>query len=156
MPHYRVDFHGHCKGDPMDDLPHAVYEYVDRAAACGLDAIAITWHRKQFDIPDAIDYAREKGVLLIPGIETEVNGRCHTLVLNAPLGTVGPFSTLDDLRRLKQNPEVLIIAPHPYYVLPNCLGRIIDAAPDCFDAVEWCHIHLPLLPWFMNPNELAR
>ncbi|HSI86975.1 MAG: PHP-associated domain-containing protein [Candidatus Methylacidiphilales bacterium] len=156
MPRYRVDFHGHCKGDPMDDLPHTVYQYIDRSVERGLNAIAITWHRKQFDIPDAIDYARDRGLLLIPGIETEVNGVCHTLVLNAPPGEVGPTSTLEDLRRLKKYSQVLIIAPHPYYPLRNCLGRIIEQAPDCFDGVEWCHLHVPFIPSFINPNRMAQ
>ncbi|PTY03522.1 hypothetical protein DB346_06505 [Verrucomicrobia bacterium LW23] len=156
MPRYRVDFHGHCQGDPMDQLPHTAFQYVDRAVEQRLNAIAITWHRKQFDMADAVDYARERGILLIPGIETELNGTCHTLVLNAPPGAVGPFSTVEDLRRLRQNPSILVIAPHPYYPLRNCLGRHIDEHPELFDAVEWCHLHAPFLPKAISPNEMAR
>jgi len=32
----------------------------------GLDAIAVTWHRKICAVPEAIAYARERNILLIP------------------------------------------------------------------------------------------
>src|SRR5277367_737174 len=83
MPSYRVELHSHCKGDPIDrHLQHSLFEHIDHAKAVGLDAIAVTWHRKVCDSREAIEYARERGVLLIPGMEADVDGNRHLVVLN--------------------------------------------------------------------------
>lgn len=156
MPTYRIDFHGHCQGDPLDDIAHTIYEHIDHAHDCGLDAIALTWHRQVFADESAIAYARERGVLLIPGIETELFGRQHTLVLNVKPGQISAKSTLEDLQRVRQNPDCFVIAPHPYYPHFSCLGSTIDKYPEYFDGIEWCHYHFGWIPSPLNPNERAR
>lgn len=155
MPAYNIDLHSHCQGDPMDRLDYTAHQAIDRAVEAGLQVLAITWHRRQFHNPDAVAYANSKGLLLIPGIETEIDGR-HVVVLNAPPGSVNACSSLDDLRRLRQNPDIFILAPHPYYPHRSALRRLLDDNPDLFDGVEWNHFHLPFLPRFINPNERAR
>lgn len=156
MPTYRIDLHGHCQGDPIDAIPHTIEEHIDHAQACGLDAIALTWHRRIFDNADAIAYARERGLLLIPGVEAELNGQCHTLALNVHPGDIPGSCTLDNLRACRENPDHFILAPHPYYPHRSCLGPIIDEHPDCFDGVEWCHYHFNWIPAAISPNERAR
>lgn len=156
MPRYRIDLHGHCQGDPVDAIAHTIHEHIDHARACGLDAIALTWHGRLFDNAEAVAYARERGLLLIPGMESNLEGRYHVLVLNVQPGEIGESCTLDDLRRLRQNPERFILAPHPYYPHCTCLGSLIDAHPDCFDAVEWCHYDFAWIPSAIRPNARAR
>ena len=157
MPTYRVDLHGHCQGDPVDRyLTHTALEHVDRAVEAGLDAIAITWHGRTFEHPRAVDYARERGLLLIPGMETNLHGKRHTLCLNVSPGDIPGKSKLEDLRRLRENPEVFVVAPHPYYPHPTCLRGTIDRHPELFDGVEWCHLHVEWLRGRLNPNERAR
>lgn len=156
MPTYRVDFHGHCQGDPVDDLEHTIHEHIDHARACGLDAIALTWHGRIFSDASAVAYARERGLLLIPGMEADLNGRQHTLVLNVQPDEVPARATLEDLRRLRRNPEQFVLAPHPFYPHWSCLGSVLDEHPDCFDGVEWCHYHFAWIPAAISPNERAR
>ena len=51
------------------------------------------------------------------------------------------IKTLDDLRKLKSRKNVLIIAPHPYFVLPSCLGKQLIPNIDIFDAIEYSYFH---------------
>ncbi len=156
MPAYRVELHSHCQGDPVDRyLTHSIFEHIDQAKAVGLDAIAVTWHRKIFEHPEAAAYARERGVLLIPGMEAEVNRR-HLVVLNLAEGDLPAEPTWNQVRALRlRKPDALVLAPHPFYPHPSCLGRSMTDHADCIDAVEWCFIHVGWLPGRVNPNLLA-
>ncbi|MCE0523223.1 MAG: PHP domain-containing protein [Methylacidiphilales bacterium] len=153
MPSYRVELHSHCQGDPVDtNLSHTLFQHIDRAKEVGLDAIAVTWHRKVCAVPEAYAYARERGVLLISGMEAEVNRR-HVVVLNLADGDLPGEPTWNQLQALRRRkPEVLVLAPHPFYPHPCCLGNTINDHPDCIDAVEWCMLHVDWLPGRVNPN----
>jgi predicted metal-dependent phosphoesterase TrpH len=153
VPHYRVELHSHCQGDPVDTyLNHNIFEHIDQAQKVGLDAIAITWHQKTCVHPEAAAYARERNILLIPGIETELNRR-HLVVLNVNENDLAGETTWDEVRALRaRRPDVLVIAPHPFYPHPSCLGNEMSANSDCIDAVEWCILHVHWLPGRVNPN----
>jgi predicted metal-dependent phosphoesterase TrpH len=153
VPAYRVELHSHCQGDPVDVyLQHTIFEHIDQAKAVGLDAIAITWHRKACVHPEAEAYARERGVLLIRGMEAEIERR-HLVVLNLEENDLGPATTWDEIRALRRRrPGVFVMAPHPFYPHPTCLGGRLDDHADCVDAVEWCMLHVGWLPGRVNPN----
>ena len=153
MPQFRVEFHSHCQGDPVDTyLRHSIYEHIDAAKAAGLDAIAITWHRKVCTDKAAFEYGRKKGVLVIPGMEAEVDRR-HLVVINLADGDLPPEPTWSQVRALRlRKPEVLVMAPHPFYPHPCCLGTTMTAHADCIDAVEWARLHVNWLPGRVNPN----
>jgi predicted metal-dependent phosphoesterase TrpH len=153
VPSYRVEFHSHCKGDPVDRyLTHSLFQHIDQAKAVGLDAIAVTWHRKICAVPEAFAYARKQGVLLIAGMEAEVDRR-HLVVLNLTEGDLPAQPTWNQIRALRlRKPEVLVMAPHPFYPHPSCLGNEMTAHADCIDAVEWCIMHVDWLPGRVNPN----
>jgi predicted metal-dependent phosphoesterase TrpH len=153
VPAYRVELHSHCQGDPVDRyLTHSIFEHIDQAKKVGLDAVAITWHRKIFDNPEALAYARERGILLIPGMEAEIDRR-HLIVLNLEEGDLVAQPTWNQVRALRlRKPDALVLAPHPFYPHPSCLGKTMEAHADCIDAVEWCFIHVPWLPGRVNPN----
>jgi predicted metal-dependent phosphoesterase TrpH len=153
MPLYRVELHSHCQGDPVDTyLRHTLHEHIDQAKKVGLDAIAVTWHRRISDIPEAIAYAREKGILLIPGMEADVDRR-HVVVLNLAEGDLPGEPTWNQIRALRlRKPEVMVMAPHPFYPHPCCLGKIVNEHVDCIDLVEWCYMHVDWIPGRVNPN----
>jgi len=61
--------------------------------------------------------------------------------------------TWNQIRALRlHKPDVLVLAPHPFYPHPTCLGKTMKRSPDCIDAVEWCILHLQWLPGQVNPN----
>ena len=61
--------------------------------------------------------------------------------------------TFDDLRRLRadRGPSLLVFAPHPFYRFGGSIGARIESCLDCFDAIEFCHFHVPVL----DPNRAA-
>jgi predicted metal-dependent phosphoesterase TrpH len=134
----KVDLHLHTAEDPVDQMSHTATRLVDRAAELGFAALAITLHDSQFADARVSDYARERGVTLIPGAERTVEGR-HVLLLNYPAAAAESVRTFDDLTRLKARADGLVIAPHPYFPDRSCLRSRLDAHADLFDAVEWSY-----------------
>jgi predicted metal-dependent phosphoesterase TrpH len=153
VPSYRVELHSHCQGDPVDTyLSHTLFEQIDRAKEVGLDALAVTWHLRICADPEAMAYARERNLLLLSGMEAELNQR-HLVVLNLAEGDLPGETTWDDIRALRaRKPQVFVIAPHPFYPHPSCLGKSMNDNADCIDAVEWCKLHVHWLPGRVNPN----
>lgn len=131
----KVDFHIHTGDDPIDRIPYSTHQLIDRAAALGYDALAITLHDYQLDVQPLAASAAERGVVLIPGIERTIEGR-HVLLLNFPGAAVADVRTFDDVRRLKQDHRGLVIAPHPYFPGLHSLFGALNQHADIFDAVE--------------------
>jgi predicted metal-dependent phosphoesterase TrpH len=131
----KVDLHTHTSDDPVDAIPHSSAELINRAAALGYHALAITLHERQLDVRPLEAYAAERGIVLIPGIERTIAGK-HVLLLNFSGGTED-VRTFEDLARLKRRTPGLVIAPHPFFPAPSCLWRQLDRHQELFDAVEY-------------------
>jgi predicted metal-dependent phosphoesterase TrpH len=131
----KVDFHTHTSDDPVDRIPYSTRDLIDRAAALGYDALAVTLHDRQLDIRPFEAYAAERGVVLVPGIERTIQGK-HVLLLNFSRASE-EVSSFDDLRRLKSRESGIVVAPHPFFPAPNCLRGLMDRHADLFDAVEY-------------------
>jgi len=131
----KVELHSHTADDPSDYIPHSTCQLIDRSAELGYDALAITLHNRQLDVRPYADYARQRGVTLIPGIERTIEGK-HVLLLNFSLASEA-VETFDDLARLRANERGLVVAPHPFFPSPTCLGKLLESRADLFDAVEY-------------------
>ena len=130
----KVELHTHTGDDPIDTIPHSTLDLIDRAAALGYHALAITLHEKQLDLRRFRAYAAERGIVLIPGVERTIEGS-HVLLLNFSHGA-DELRTFEDLARLKARQRGLVIAPHPFFPHSSCLGRDLGRHADLFDAVE--------------------
>jgi predicted metal-dependent phosphoesterase TrpH len=131
----KVDLHTHTEDDPIDPIPYSAPALIDRAAALGYDALAITLHERQIDLEPLAAYAAERGIVLIPGLERTIQGR-HVLLLNFPRAAE-EMQTFEDLARLKRAfPRGLVVAPHPFFPASSCLRGYMDRCADVFDAVE--------------------
>lgn len=133
----KVDLHLHTSEDPHDTIVHDAPALVDRAADLGFDALAITLHDRQFRDRRLTDYARERGLVLLPGIERTVAGK-HVLLINFP-AAAETVSSFEDIATLKARCGGLVIAPHPFFPSSSCTGRLLDRHVDLFDAVEWSY-----------------
>ena len=133
----KVDLHLHTADDPVDTIEYDGPSLVDRAAALGFDALAITLHDRQLVDPSLRDYARERGIVLLPGVERTIDGR-HVLLINFPQAAER-VSSFDDVARLKARSGGLVIAPHPFFPGWSCLRSQLDAHADLVDAVEWSY-----------------
>ncbi|MBM3294906.1 MAG: hypothetical protein FJY82_10320 [Candidatus Aminicenantes bacterium] len=140
----KVDFHTHTAEDPQDKIGYSARALIDRAAALGFEALAVTNHNLRTYDGLLAAYAEKRGVLLLPGAEITVEGS-HVLVINPgfPIQP-GHAYTLADIPGLK-TPESLWIAPHPFYFLFQSLhGDLFRLLPH-FDAIEFSSYHNRLL-----------
>jgi predicted metal-dependent phosphoesterase TrpH len=133
----KVDLHLHTSDDPEDVITHDGQTLVERAHDLGLDALAITLHDRQFTDGRLVDYARDLGITLIPGIERTIEGR-HVLLINFPQ-SAEHVRSFADIAALKARSNGIVIAPHPFFPHSSCLRGRMDAQADLFDAVEWSY-----------------
>jgi len=130
----KVELHAHTDQDPLDRIPHTTAELIDRAAALGYGALAVTLHDRYFDPTPHAAYARERGVVLLPGIERTIAHR-HILLVNFP-PECASVTTFDAIAALKTRSSGLVIAPHPFYPTISALGQLLDVHSGLFGAVE--------------------
>lgn len=136
----KCDLHLHTAEDPRHHLPYTARDVIDAAAQNGYEVIAITNHNTVTWNRDLADYALEKGLLLIPGVEATVMGK-HVLIYGIE-ENVEDWEHLSffDLKRLKAG-GAFIVAPHPFYPSYNCLGGMLERFAGLFDAVEYSHLY---------------
>ncbi|MFH1332094.1 MAG: PHP domain-containing protein [archaeon] len=94
------------------------------------------------------DYAKSRGIKLIPGVETIVDGK-EVLLINFT-GEPKKYTKIVDLEKLK-NENVLIIAPHPFVPRSSCLKEKLIEHIKIFDAIEHTNIYIKQI----NPNKKA-
>ena len=138
----KVEFHSHTSDDPEDAIPHTAVQLIDRAAALGYHALAITLHNKQIDLEPLRAHAATRGVVLIPGLERSIQRR-HVLLFNFS-ARAEAVTTFEQIAELKHDEAGLVIAPHPFFPLSNCLGQdLMDRYAGVFDAVEVNAMYAP-------------
>jgi predicted metal-dependent phosphoesterase TrpH len=134
-----MELHSHTDYDPQDRIAHSAEELIDEVARQGISVLAITCHRALQWSSVLQSYAEGKGVLLIPAVEASIEGKD---VLIYGLDHFEHLVSFDELRELRRhNPEILTIAPHPFYPSGSCLGHRLFLHQDCFDAIEYCHFY---------------
>jgi predicted metal-dependent phosphoesterase TrpH len=130
----KVDLHTHTAEDPEEPVKHTSFELIDKACNLGYDAISITNHNMITHGKYLRHYARERGVVLIPGVEINIR-RKHILVVNAD-ERILKARGFDDLRRLR-TPSSMVVAPHPYFPGAASLLWLVRRNIDVFDAIEF-------------------
>jgi len=131
----KVELHTHTADDPVDLIPYSTVDLIDRAAALGFQALAITLHERQLDLRPFLAHAERRRIVLIPGVERSIRGK-HVLLLNFP-AVAERLTTFEDLAALKAATHGLVIAPHPYYPSTSSLGRHLHSHAALVDAVEF-------------------
>ena len=148
----KADLHLHTAEDPLDRVRYTAKELISKAADQGFDVISITNHHRMTFNQDLLSYARERGILLIPGIEMTIQRR-HVLVLNPPQHKMcSDFFSLSKLRR----PETLIVAPHPYFPGTYSLNGYLLKHLNLFDALEYCHFYSPMINFNQRAVEVSQ
>jgi predicted metal-dependent phosphoesterase TrpH len=145
----KVELHTHTDFDPLDRIPHTSRQLIDHAASLGYGALAITLHDRFYDPQPDVSYARDRGIVLIPGIERAIGGR-HVLLLNFTR-EVEQARTFDDVAALKARCGGLVVVPHAFYPTGTSLGRQLDAHHWLIDAIE-CNA---MYTRWLNFNERA-
>lgn len=131
----KCQFHTHAAGDPIDNINYSPEELINRAAEFKYDILSITCHRKVIFSEELEKYAKEKNILLLPGIELEINKK-HILGINIDK-EIEQVDSFKKLKKYKKNhPQCLIIAPHPFFPTNKSLKTDLIENIDLFDAIE--------------------
>lgn len=77
----RVDLHIHSALSPCGDEFMTPGNIVGMAVVNGLDALAITDHNSSYNVPAALEIAKEYGIVLVPGMELETAEEIHIVCL---------------------------------------------------------------------------
>lgn len=136
----KADFHIHTSEDREDLIRYSATELIDMAASHGYRVLAITNHNLDILTEWLRDYALERNIILIPGMEATIQGR-HVLLYNFDFKSLS-VSRISDLYAL-QDRDNMIMAPHPCYPGTVALRRLFFKHIKLFDAVEvshfWCN-----------------
>jgi predicted metal-dependent phosphoesterase TrpH len=138
----RADVHIHTlASDGVDD----VLAVLDRAAAMGLDVVAITDHDRVDAALAARAIARGRGMALDVIVGEEISTRSGHLLALGIAERIPPLRPLEESVARVHDQGGIAIAAHPLtpYLLPMCIGekaiRRLAAAPDPrhrLDAIE--------------------
>ncbi len=151
----KADLHIHTGDDPVDYVAYTNKELIDHAAGLGVEVLSITNHDFMSHREELGDYAAGRGIVLIPGVEATIENR-HVLLYNFDYWA-DPPKTFADLYRLRRaNPDMLIIAPHPFFPFQFCLqGKLFDHL-DLFDGIEYSHFYMKQMNFNHKAAKLAR
>lgn len=135
---YKASLHLHTNNDLEDSsiIKYSIYDLIDEAQRLGFKVLALTTHKKFVFKTEFSEYAKNKGILLITGIEAEIDG-WHCLILNCDQ-TVEQLKTINDLIVYKKNhPNCFVIAPHPNYKSKSIGLKLLEKYQEVFDAIEY-------------------
>ena len=148
----KADLHLHTAEDPIDRVRYTAKELIAKAADEGFDVISITNHQQMTFNQGLFVCAKERDILLIPGMEMTIQRR-HVLVLNPPAHkTCLDIPSLSKLRR----PETLIIAPHPYFPGTTSLNGYLLKHLNLFDALEYSHFYSQMINFNQKAGEVSQ
>ena len=147
----RADLHVHTReAEPF--IAYNAREVIARAAREGYRVLSITNHDTLTFDTELAAFARDRGIVLIPGVEVTVEGR-HVLIYNADVA-VDKLTTFAGLRRYR-TPEWLVVAPHPFFPASYCLREKLWHEIELFDAIEFSHFYTPRLDFNRAAVKLA-
>jgi len=138
----KASLHVHTAEDPSDGslIDYDARCLIDLATKNNFKILAITCHNYFAWTKELADYAKQKNILLLKGIELELREgrrRPHVVVLNCQKDIV-KIKTLNQLRRYKQkHPQIFILGAHPNSDSFFSLGLVsLKKNLDIFDGIE--------------------
>jgi predicted metal-dependent phosphoesterase TrpH/glycosyltransferase involved in cell wall biosynthesis len=132
-PWLLVDLHMHT--DHSHDCSIAVSDLLDHAEAIGLGAIAVTDHNVFAGAQEAVELARGRPLVVIPGEEVKTDGQGEVIGLFLKHAIPRGMSMADTIAAIREQGG-LVYLPHPF----DRLHSIPDAAT--------LHRHLPEIDVF--------
>jgi predicted metal-dependent phosphoesterase TrpH len=155
-PWLKAELHAHCNLDPVDYrlCPYSAEALIREAARLGYRVLAITCHDRDVWTTGLSVLAAGYGITLIPGMEVTTRNGGHILAYNFRTGA-GNLDTIEKIHA-RSRPETLVVAPHPYFPSPKCLGRRLERNHRVFDAVEISGFYIPGIDFNRRAWRVAR
>jgi predicted metal-dependent phosphoesterase TrpH len=142
----KCDFH--CHTNYSFDSNSSPKEIVDKAIKEGINCLAITDHEEVGGALEAIEYARGKPILIIPGIEVK-SKEGDVLGLNIKEKIPNKLPAKETIKRIKEQGGFVVI-PHPFGLFCNFRGNLKELIKE-IDAIEILNASI-----FGNGNETAK
>ena len=152
----KAELHTHTLEDPVDGrriIFHSPRQLIDTAAERGFEVLSITNHNQLLFNDQLEEYARSRGILLIPGVEATLKGK-HVLLYNFP--DYSPMWGDFEVVKQKKGCHQLVIAPHPFFPTLTSLRRQLYRHRELFDAIEYNHFYLNWLNFNKRGEDVAR
>jgi len=150
----KADLHIHtCDGIKEKHIKYNAINLIDAAMEMGIEVLSITNHDTVTYNEYLNDYARERGILLIPGVELTLKNK-HVLIYNM-IDELASVNNFNDLIKIKDKNN-LFIAPHPFFPASNSLGKHFIKWQRLFDAVELSHFYTNSINFNQKAISLAR
>ena len=155
----KASLHLHTAEDRSSDGPligYSIYQLIDRAALLGFKVLGLTCHRVFVYRRAYGRYAKQRGILLLPGVELELAemfNRPHVVVLNCG-PDIEKVTTLNELAAYKKRqPQIFVLAAHPLVDRHFSLAASqLEECSHLFDAFEhtWFYSR-----WFNSNRRVA-
>jgi len=142
----KCDFHIHSSYS--FDSNASPKEIVDKAIQEGIDCIAITDHGEIEGAFEAIEYAKGKPILIIPGIEIK-SKEGDILGLNIKEKIPDKLSAKETIQKIKEQGGFVVI-PHPFGLFCKFKGNLKELIKE-IDALEVLNASV-----FGRGNEIAQ
>jgi predicted metal-dependent phosphoesterase TrpH len=142
----KCDFHVHSQYS--FDSNASPKEIVDKAIEEGIDCLAITDHGEIKGALEAIEYAKGKPILIIPGIEVK-SKEGDILGLNVREKIPDGLSAKETIKRIKEQGGFVVI-PHPFGLFCKFRGNLKELIKE-IDAIEVVNASI-----FGKGNEIAK
>lgn len=153
-----LHLHTHEDSEDADQIAYSVYDLINEAAKLGFGVLALTGHKTFICKEKYVEYARDRGILLLPGVEVALREKAkeplfgrgkHCLIINCD-GSAEKVKTWSDLKKYHAAyPESLVILAHPNHGFGVSLGlKKMEKYRELFDAVEHSWFYTKMI----NPN----
>ncbi|HNX10598.1 MAG TPA: PHP domain-containing protein [bacterium] len=141
MPILKASLHLHTHEDPEDGtlIKYTARDLINQAKQLDFQVLALTLHNRLYFPPEIKDYAAQRGITLLPGIEISLQKsrwhNAHVLIIGAE--SLPSLKTLAELKAWrKNNPQPLVMAPHPNFLVQSLGLKTLKRNAEIFDAVE--------------------
>ncbi len=153
MKPLKADLHIHTSEDPEDLIRYSAKDLINKASTLGYQVLAITNHNHVTFSEYLRDYARERGIILIPGMEATIERR-HVLLYNLDFSLISRH----DLKSLAnvRDQQGLVIAPHPFYPSTMALRAKLIEYIHLFDGIEHCHFYSRTIDFNAKAKQIAK
>jgi predicted metal-dependent phosphoesterase TrpH len=132
----KVELHAHTIHDRADRIRHGTRDLVEHAISLGYQALALTLHDIQRDNAADAAWARDRGFVLMSGVERTIEG-AHVLLVNFPADLALRVRRFADVPALKAAcPHGLVVVPHAFYPVGSAMGDRLDRHAAWVDAIE--------------------
>ena len=142
----KCDFH--CHTFYSFDSNVSPQKVVDKALKEGIDCLAITDHNEIQGSLEAMEYAKGKPILIIPGIEIK-SKEGDILGINVKQKIPPRLSAKETIKRIKEQGGFVII-PHPFALFEKFKGNLKEIINE-IDAIEVLNCSI-----FKRGNKIAQ